>query len=224
MRLHALALAALAALSLAGCGTSVVDRQAQAQAVAHKKQPLVEWVHVQPEHLAEVTPERLKAEGVALVVVRGVRENPAGERLKVADVVALRNVSNSTIRLARLSRAGDDRALGWGVMIVPPGNYAINVGLIRQSIRYSATGVASQANDVNGHPYVPLSATTPIAAGEVIYAGTLVLEGKDANDPRPKGKIRDERAAAARWTAENLPAFSKALTTRLLHPPVPAMN
>lgn len=222
MRIALLGLALLAALGLAGC--TAADRITRAQSVSHQKQPLVEWVNVKPEDLAEVTPERLKAEGAALIVIRSVRENPAGERLKVADMIALRNVATSTVRVTDLARAGDDTELGWGVMIVPPGNYALNRGLMRQRIRYSATGVVSEVNDVNGHPYVPLSATIPIAAGEVVYVGNVVWEAKDASDRKPRVKIRDERAAAARWMAANLPALSKTLTTRLLPPPVEAIN
>lgn len=223
MRIGALALAILAGLAVGGCGTNI-DRRERAQAISHQRQPLVEWVQVKPEHLAEVAPARLQAEGVALVIARTVRETPAGERLGISDFVMLRNVSTSTHRPGLVQKAGDDSQVGWAVLFVPPGQYALNRSGTRQRIGYGMAGVRNEVSDINGHPYVPLSATIPIAAGDVVYVGTVVWEAKDASDRKPRVKIRDERAAAARWTAENLPAFSKAMTTRLLPPPVDLIN
>ncbi len=82
----------------------------------------------------------------------------------------------------------------------------------------------SEINDINGHPYVPLSATTRIGAGEVLYVGTVVWVTGAPVDPAPRPKIRDDRAAAAKWISSNLPAVAGNMQTRLLPPPVDKMN
>ncbi len=120
MRIGTLALAMLAVMVLGGCGTNV-DRRERAQAVSHQRQPLVEWVKVEPAHLAQVDQGRLQAEGVSLVIARSVRESPGGERQGIPDSVMLRNVSTSTQRQGIVQKAGDESEVGWAVMIVPPG-------------------------------------------------------------------------------------------------------
>jgi hypothetical protein len=64
-----------------------------------------------------------------------------------------------------------------------------------------------------------LNATIHIGAGDVVYVGTIVRRSGANVDPN-QVDIRDERAAAAIWTRERLPAFASRLQTRLLPKPV----
>lgn len=207
------------AVAVAGCGTPA-QRLAVVQADLRQSQPLVDWLMVKPEHLSGVEPSRLKAEGAALIVVRGLKETASGTRMGGVDGVALRNVSNSTTRLGQTARAGDEGEIGWGVMIVPPGHYALNSGSFRQLVRITASGVRTATIHENGHPYVPLSATINIAPGDVVYVGSVVWEVQSPTDRNPTIRIRNEQAAAAKWTAGHVPAFAGALQTRILPPPV----
>lgn len=219
---HVWVIGALLAAVLTGCASPT--QRLAAQATARDRQPMVEWVAVQPEHLAGISPDRLRAEGVALLIFRALRETPAGERLGAPDGVALRNVSSSTIRTGMLKKAGDESEIGWGVMIVPPGQYAINRSTTQQVVRYSAAGVRSTTSDVNGHPYVPLSATIRVSAGEVVYVGTLVWQTNSAAAIASKVRVRDEKAAAERWVATHLPDFAGTMQVRILMPAVEPLS
>lgn len=214
---------AIIAIAVSGCGTPA-QRIVQVQETARRNQPMVEWVLVRPEHLADVDPARLKAEGAALVIMRGIKENASGERMGAVEGVALRNVSTSTVRLGQMQRAGDEDEIGWGVIIVPPGQYTLNRGNVQQLVRIGAAGVRSTTSDVNGHPYVPLSSTIRIAPGEVVYVGTVVWQVRSPSDRQPKVRIRDERSAAAKWTATHLPAFAGQMQTHILPPPVEPLS
>lgn len=223
MRLCRWGAVAVLVLAATGCGTPT-QRLAAVQENARRNQPLVEWVLVRPEHLANVDMSRLKAEGAALVVIRSLREAPDGAPLGSSGGVALRNVSTSTARLGSMARAGNESEIGWGVMIVPPGQYALHRGRLKQIVRTTPAGVRTWTIEDNGHPYVPLSATTRIGPGEVVYVGTVVWEVKSAEDQAPTVRIRSEPAGAAKWAATHLPAVADTMQTRLLPPPVPALN
>ena len=220
-RAAAFAVLALAAVvGLAGCNT-VKDQITAASANIRATKPLSEWIDVLPEHLAEVDPARLEGEGAALIIGRSLKETGVGDRNGTPDALILRDVATSTIHIASLQRTGTDAEVGWAVLIVPPGQYAINRGAtVRRTAVNRATGqVKDTIVDVKGHPFVPLNATIHIGAGDVIYVGTIVRRSGADVDPN-QVDIRDERAAATIWTRERLPAFATRLQTRLLPKPV----
>lgn len=212
-----------AAIGLAGCASvgTVHDQIAAADAKLRTTKPMTEWLDVRPEYLAEVDPARLQGEGAALVIGRSLRETAAGERTGTPDAIMLRDVSTSTIRQASLQRTGTDAEVGWAVMIVPPGQYAINSSAtIRRTAVNRVTGqVKDSISDQKGHPFVPLASTIHIGAGDVLYVGTTVRRAGANVDPF-NVEVRDERAAAATWTRERLPQFAARLQTRLLPKPV----
>jgi hypothetical protein len=215
--------AALVAAGLAACGT-VPDRIAAAKANTRATKPLVEWVEPQPEHLADVDPGRLKGEGAALIVVRTYRESAAGERSGASHFVLLRDVSTSTIFSNDVQRTGTDAEVGWALLLVPPGQYAMNRGGVTRTTRVRNGEASATYVDSKGHPYVPLSATVRINAGDVAYAGTIVMQASSPTETPKKIFIRDERGAAAKWAQTNIPGFAPHLQTKLLPPPVAAIN
>jgi hypothetical protein len=227
-RIASILFAAVAVLGAAACVGTVKERIAVASANTRAAKPLAEWVDVAPDHLAGVDPERLKAEGAALVVTRGVREGdgsagPTG-RLGIPHVVLLRDVGSTTIRSAALQRTGDEAEVGWGVAVVPPGRYALNRGRVRQTTSVRFNEARTTFTDTAGHPYVPLDATLSVGAGEVVYVGTVVWQAKTHNAAASRVFIRDERGEAAAWTRRNLPQFASNMRTKLLPPPVAALN
>jgi hypothetical protein len=216
-------LALAASLGLAGCAGvgTVQDQIAAADAKLRATKPMTEWLDVRPEYLAEVDPARLQGEGAALVIGRSLRETAAGERSGAPDAILLRDVSTSTIHQSSVQRTGTDAEVGWAVMIVPPGQYAINSSAtIRRTAVNRATGqVRDSTTDQKGHPFVPLSSTIHIGAGDVLYVGTMVRRSGPNVDPL-NVEVRDERAAAATWARERVPQFAARLQTRLLPKPV----
>jgi len=217
----ALAILAIgAAIGLAGCNT-VKDQIAAASVNVRATRPLTEWINVVPEHLAEVDPGRLEGEGAALVIGRALRENNTGDRSGTADFLMLRDVSTSMMRESPVQKTGTDAEVGWSVLIVPPGQYILNrSATVRRTAVNRATGQVKEAIvDVKGHPFVPLGSTIHIGAGDVVYVGTVVLRSGPNVEPY-QAEIRDERAAAAVWTRERLPAFAARLQTGLLPRPV----
>ena len=68
------AVAIVIAAGVAACGGTAPDRFAVAKANTRASKQLTEWVDVQPEHLADVDPKRLKGEGAALIIARSYRE------------------------------------------------------------------------------------------------------------------------------------------------------
>jgi hypothetical protein len=209
-----------AAFSLAGCNT-VKEQIATASANVRATQPLVEWINVVPEHLAGVDPARLDGEGAALVIVRSVMENTSGDRNGTPNSVMLRDVATSTIRESSVQRTGSDEEVGWAVMIVPPGQYMLNrSATVRRTAVNRVTGqLKDSIADQKGHPFVPLSQTMKIGAGEVVYVGSVVRRKGPGAEPFAT-EIRDERAAATVWTRTHLPAFASRLQTHLLPRPV----
>jgi hypothetical protein len=216
-----------AAIGLAGCAGvgTVQDQIAAADAKLRVTKPMVEWLDVRPEYLAEVDPARLQGEGAALVIGRSLKETLAGDRSGAPDSILLRDVSTSTIRQSSVQRTGTDADVGWAVMIVPPGQYAINrSATIRRTAVNRVTGqVKDSTTDEKGHPFVPLASTIHIGAGDVLYVGTLVRRAGPNVDPN-NVEVRDERAAAATWARERVPQFAARLQTRLLPKPVKPLS
>lgn len=214
--------ALLLAFGLGGCSTQ--DRITTAAAHVRSTKPLVEWIDVQPEHLAEVDPARLKGEGAAVLITRSLVETASGERNGSSDVTTLRDVSTSTIRQSPVRKTGTDAEVGWAVLIVPPGQYAVNRGATRRTTRVrGTTELQDHVVDSKGHPFVPLSATTRINAGDVAYVGTVVRQDQPGSQTK-KTFVRDERAAAAAWTQTNLPGFAPQFQVKLLPPPVQPLS
>jgi hypothetical protein len=209
-----------ASLGLSGCN-SVKEQFAAAGANVRATRPLVEWVGVMPEHLADVDPARLEGEGAALVIGRSVRETSAGDRSGTSDNLLLRDVSTSTIRESAVQKTGSDAEVGWSVLIVPPGQYILNrSATLRRAAINRATGQLKEfIADQNGHPFVPLAQTTHIGAGDVVYIGTVVWRTGPNVEPF-QAEIRDQHEAAVTWTREHLPTFASRLQTRLLPRPV----
>jgi hypothetical protein len=223
-RSPAFAILALGAgIGLAGCASvgTVHDQIAAADTKLRATKPMTEWLDVRPEYLAEVDPARLQGEGAALVIGRSLRETAAGDRSGTPDAILLRDVSTSTIRQSSVQRTGTDAEVGWAVMIVPPGQYAINSSAtIRRTAVNRVTGqVRDSTSDQKGHPFVPLTSTIHIGAGDVLYDGTMVRRAGANIDPN-NVEVRDERAAAVIWARERLPQFVARLQTRLLPKPV----
>jgi hypothetical protein len=220
----ALSIVALgASLALAGCASvgTVQDQIAAADAKLRVTKPMAEWIEVRPEYLAEVDPARLQGEGAALVIGRSLRETAAGERSGAPDAILLRDIATSTIRQSSVQRTGTDAEVGWAVMIVTPGQYALNrSATIRRTAVNRATGqIKDSISDQKGHPFVPLASTIHIGPGDVVYVGTVVRRSGANVDPN-NVEIRDERVAAATWAHEQLPQFAARLQTRLLPKPV----
>jgi hypothetical protein len=204
----------IACFGLTACIT-VQDRMETAKAGVRATKPLGEWVDVRPEHLAEVDPERLRGEGVALVVIRSLQETATGEKNGLSDTMILRNVSTSTVRAGPLHKIGTEAEVGWGVLIVPPGQYALNRSTTTTTTSLRQGAVTQKSVDTKGHPFVPLDATLHIGTGDVVYLGTVVwVAGAAGGQKTPK--MRDERAAAAAWMQANLPAFAPRMQTKLL--------
>lgn len=224
-RMVALGVLALAgACMLAGCNT-VQNRIETASANIRATQPLPEWINVVPEHLAEVDPARLQAEGAALVIGRSIMETNGGDRNGTPHALILRDVATSTIRESYVQRTGTEAEVGWAVLIVPPGNYILNrSATIRRTSVHNRTGqVKDSIVDQKGHPFVPLSQTTRIGAGDVVYVGTVVRQTGPGAEPL-NAVIRDESSAAVAWTREHLPKFAPRLQTRLLPRPVKPLS
>lgn len=224
-RTAALAVLALGtALGLAGCNT-VKDQIAAASVNVRATRPLTEWIDVLPEHLVDVDPARLHGEGAALLIARTLKETGDGDRNGTPDALILRDVATSTIHISAVQRTGADAEVGWAVLIVPPGQYALNRGAtVRRTGVNRATGqLKDTIADVKGHPFVPLSSTIHISAGDVVYVGTVVRRSGPNVDPF-HAEIRDERAAASTWTRERLPRFASRLQTRLLPRPVKPLS
>jgi hypothetical protein len=120
-----------------------------------------------------------------------------------------------------VQKTGTGAEVGWTVLIVPPGQYILNrSATVRRTGVNRVTGeVREVIMDVKGHPFVPLSATTHIGAGGVVYVGTVVWRTGPNVEPF-SAEVRDERAAAVAWTREKLPAFAGRPQTRLLPRPV----
>ena len=209
------------ALELAGCNTTVKEQIAAASVNVRANRPLIEWINVVPEHLADVDPARLEGEGAALVIGRTLRENHTGDRIGTSDSLMLRDVATSTIREGTVQKTGTDAEVGWTVMIVPPGQYILNRGAtVRRTAVNRATGqIRDSIVDAKGHPFVPLNSAVHIAAGEVVYVGTAVFRSGPNVEPF-HAEIRDEHIAAIAWTREKLPAFAARLQTHALPRPV----
>lgn len=215
--------ALLAVSSLSAC-VPARERIAVAAANTRATKPLIEWVEVRPEHLAEVTPERLKGEGAAVIVVRTIKESRSGDRTGTPDVVMLRDIASSTIRSSRVQRTGDDNEVGWAVLLVPPGRYALNRGHVRQTTTVRNNEARTTFVDTRGHPFVPLDAALPVASGDVLYVGTIVWTADSPQAVSQKPGIRNEHAAAARWAQTHLPALAAGMRTKLLPPPVQPLS
>lgn len=208
------------ALGLAGCNT-VKDQIEAASVNIRATRPLTEWINVVPEHLADVDPARLEGEGAALIIGRSIRETGAGDRNGTPNGLLVRDVSTSTIHESYVQRTGTNADVGWAVLIVPPGQYALNrSATIRRTAVNRVTGeIRDSIVDAKGHPFVPLTSTVHIGAGDVVYVGTVVTRTGTGVEPY-QTEIRDERAAAITWTHEHLPTFASRLQTRLLPRPV----
>jgi hypothetical protein len=213
------------AIGLAGCVTTVRDQIAAASADIRATKPLTEWINVLPEHLADVDPARLEGEGAALIIGRSLTETAAGDRSGAPDFLVLRDVGTSTIRESPVQRTGADKDFGWSVLIVPPGQYALNrsATIRRTSVNRFTGQVKDSIVDTKGHPFVPLASTIRIGAGDVVYVGTAVRRTGPNVDPF-QTEIRNEHAAASIWTREHLPAFASRLQTRLLPRPVQPLS
>jgi hypothetical protein len=209
---------------LAACAGTTPDRFAAAKANTRANKPLTEWVDVQPEHLTDVDPSRLKGEGAALIVARSYRENSGGERSGSPHMVMLRDVSTSTIWSSDVQRTGTEADVGWVVMLVPPGQYALNRGQVRKTTRIRNGEATASYVDIKGHPYVPLNATIRLNAGDVAYVGTIVFQSSSSGGAPYKTIIRDERSAADKWAKTHIPNFAQQLQTKILQPPVPLIN
>jgi hypothetical protein len=211
------------ALTLAGCNT-VKDQIDAGSAKIRATEPLVEWINVAPEHLADVDPARLEGEGAALVIGRSLVETAGGDRNGTPNALMLRDVATSTIRESFVQRTGSDAEVGWAVLIVPPGQYIMNRSATIRRTQVNRLGqIRDSIVDQKGHPFVPLGQTTHIGAGDVVYVGTVVRRTGPNTDPF-SADIRDERAAAVAWTREKLPAFAGRLQTRLLPRPVKPLS
>jgi hypothetical protein len=210
------AFAVIACAGLTACIT-VQDRIETASANVRGKSPLLEWIEVRPEHLAEVDPARLKGEGAALLVTRAVKQSGT-EFAGPSAVVMLRDISTSTIHLAHAQRTGSEDEVGWAVLLVPGGQYAINRGAVNQRMVLRHGELKATVTDVKGHPYVPLASTIRINVGDVVYVGTVVYQTPAPTPPKDPA-VRDERAAAAAWMQKHLPAFAPLMQTRILPQP-----
>jgi hypothetical protein len=208
-------------IGLAGCIGTVREQIATASANTRATQPLTEWVDVLPEHLSDVDPARLEGEGAALIITRSLRETASGDRSGTPDITLLRDVSTSIIHQASVQKTGTDAEVGWSVLLVPPGQYTLNRGpTVRRTAINRVTGQLKESIvDLKGHPYVPLAATIHVAAGDVIYVGTVINRVGPNVEPF-QVDIRDEHAAAVSWIREKLPAFAPRLQIRLLPKPV----
>ena len=115
------------ALWPAGCARpsvprpSVQERLDAAREKTRDQTPLPVWVDVTPEQLAAIDPERLKAEGAAVVIVPGIRETTGGDRLGPLKAVALRDATSSTGTMALLAPQGTEAEVALGVATLPPG-------------------------------------------------------------------------------------------------------
>ena len=209
------------ALGLAGCNATVKEQIAAASVNVRANRPLIEWINVVPEHLADVNPARLEGEGAALIIGRTIRENNTGDRIGTSDSLLLRDIATSTIREGSVQKTGTDAEVGWSVMIVPPGQYILNrSATVRRTALNRATGqIRDSIVDTKGHPFVPLNSAIHIGAGDVVYVGTVVYRSGPNVEPF-YAEMRDEHPAAVAWTREKLPAFAPRLQTHVLPRPV----
>ena len=210
-------------LLLAGCASpgtprpSVQERLETAREKTRDQTPLPAWVDVTPEQLAAVDPERFKAEGAAVVVVRGLRETFDGDRISPLKAVALRDATSGMAKMALLAQQGTEAEVAWGVATLPPGKYVPNGGpvLFRTAIRSDGTAV-QQMVAPRGHANIPIERAVTLHAGDVVYVGTLLFLSRNTAANVEQMKVRDESAAAARWVKANMPNLSSRLQTRLL--------
>lgn len=214
---------AMGGLALAGCaspatpGPSAQERIDAAREKTRDQAPLPMWVDVTPEQLAAVDPARLKAEGAAVVIVRGVRETMDGDRISPLKAVALRDATSGLTKMALLAQQGTEAEVAWGIATVPPGKYVPNGGpiLYRTMIRPDGTAVQQMVSP-RGHANIPIEKAVQIHAGDVLYVGTMVFLSRNAGATVEQLKVRDESAAAARWARANVPNFAPRLVTRLM--------
>lgn len=210
-------------LFLAGCASSSVPRPSPQERLETAREktrdqtPLPAWVDVTPEQIAAVDPERFKAEGAAVVIVRGFRETFDGDRISPVKAVALRDATSGMAKMALLAQQGTEAEVAWGVATVPPGKYVPNGGpvLFRTVVRPDGTAV-QQMIAPRGHANIPIERAVTIHAGDVVYVGTMLLLSRNAASNVEQMKVRDESAAAARWVKANMPNIAPRLQTRLL--------
>lgn len=194
---------------------SVQERLDAAREKTRDQTPLPVWVDVTPEQLAAIDPERLKAEGAAVVIVRGIRETTGGDRLGPLKAVALRDATSSTGKMALLAPQGTEAEVARGVATLPPGKYVPNGGpvLYRTVIRPDGTALQQMATP-RGHANIPIERAVQVHAGDVLYVGTMVFLSRNAAANVEQMKVRDESAAAARWAKANMPNLAPRLQTR----------
>lgn len=219
----------IAALSVSGCVTAVAvgnseplevrqQRFAAAEEKTRAERPLVNWVLVKPEQLVEVTPERLKEEASALVVIHADRALANGEKSGVPGVVNLRELLSGTTREVVILPVGEGQ-VGWGVAILPPGKYVLNgSAVLRRTVLYANGQVGRQALEMGGHAYVPLDKAITVDGGDVLYVGSVTGVAASYRGRVDQIRVKDDRAAAARWMEANLPKLAPKMKTRLLTP------
>lgn len=175
------------------------------------------WVQLRPDLLKDVDPARLRAEGGALVIVRGYVETPDHFFLGVPRNLALREVSTGFVRVVYLRHGGPQGGQGWGVATLPPGNY-VPVGAPTGSTNIlQADGTMVQKVELpNGFVDVPPEDAVTVHAGDVLYLGSQIGTLNRIDD-RPKGfAVLDEGEQARSWTRAELPRFAPLLKTALL--------
>lgn len=184
-----------------------------------RDKPLSYWLEVTPEHLKDVDPDRLKAEGAAIVVVRAVFEQPDGERLGIPSAASVRDDTIDLLRPVLLRQTGKETEIGWGVTTLPPGLYGPNGGPVERKTMVRPDGYAYQVlHSPNGHTRVPDDKKVRLRAGDVVYLGTLVFVRQNARAHPDAMLVRDEQQDAQRWMQENLPKLAFQLQKRLLAP------
>lgn len=199
-----------------GPSKEVVDA---AIARTRRDHPVATWLEVKPEDLADVDPERLKAEGAAVVVVRGIFEQPDGERLGIPVSASVRDDTIDLLRPVLLRQTGRESEIGWGVTTLPPGLYGPNGGPVERKTVVRPDGYAYQLlRSPAGHTKVPDEKKVRLRAGDVVYLGTLVFVRQNVRAHPEAMLVRDDSQEAQRWMTENLPKLAVQLKTQLLAP------
>lgn len=175
------------------------------------------WHEVWPALLKGVTPERLKAEGGALVILRAYAKLPEGQDIPFPYFYALREVNTGRLRVVLLRKSGSFDQRGWGVAVVPPGRYASAGSPAKLNIILVHDGtLAHRVRLPYGGARVAPEQAVRVEAGEVIYLGTEVHAFSERKPPPKSILVLDHSAAAQAYAREELPAFAPYLKTRLM--------
>lgn len=175
------------------------------------------WVQLRAALLKDVDPARLKAEGGALVIVRGYLETPEHAFAGIPRIISLRDVSTGFVRIIYIKWGGPAAGQGWGVAALPPGQYVPVGAPVGSRLHLMKDGTLVQETSLpRGSVDVPADKAVTINAGDVLYIGSEIGIVAKQGSRLMRLEVRDDSEAAEAWARAELPKFAPYLKTRLV--------